>query len=90
MCSFQFLNTIIYTFCFGKLLDTKAFTLIITFLFLVAHRQCPYIIEGIIALAELGASAKDIVSLFPQVCAYQKSKFDVMLVFGLLHSFLFA
>ncbi|GMI80082.1 anaphase-promoting complex 7 [Hibiscus trionum] len=29
-------------------------------------RQCPYVIEAIIALAELGASAKDIVSLFPQ------------------------
>lgn len=29
-------------------------------------RQCPYIIEAIIALAELGLSAKDIISLFPQ------------------------
>ncbi|XVF28370.1 hypothetical protein REPUB_Repub15cG0023700 [Reevesia pubescens] len=29
-------------------------------------RQCPYVIEAIIALAELGASAKDIISLFPQ------------------------
>ena len=32
-------------------------------------RQCPYIIEAIIALAELGLSAKDIISLFPQVCS---------------------
>ncbi|XP_027121116.2 anaphase-promoting complex subunit 7-like isoform X1 [Coffea arabica] len=29
-------------------------------------RQCPYIIEAIIALAELGLPAKDIISLFPQ------------------------
>ncbi|KAK8510870.1 hypothetical protein V6N13_091317 [Hibiscus sabdariffa] len=29
-------------------------------------RQCPYVIEAITALAELGASAKDIISLFPQ------------------------
>ncbi|KAL8524971.1 hypothetical protein ACS0TY_014558 [Phlomoides rotata] len=29
-------------------------------------RNCPYIIEAIIALAELGVSAKDIMSLFPQ------------------------
>ncbi|XVE65654.1 hypothetical protein DITRI_Ditri08aG0017400 [Diplodiscus trichospermus] len=29
-------------------------------------RQCPYVFEAIIALAELGASAKDIISLFPQ------------------------
>ncbi|XWS08630.1 hypothetical protein CRYUN_Cryun40dG0018200 [Craigia yunnanensis] len=29
-------------------------------------RQCPYVIEAIIALAELGVSAKDIISLFPQ------------------------
>ncbi|KAI4345457.1 hypothetical protein L6164_012581 [Bauhinia variegata] len=29
-------------------------------------RQCPYVIEAIIALAELGSTAKDIVSLFPQ------------------------
>ncbi|EXB74838.1 Anaphase-promoting complex subunit 7 [Morus notabilis] len=29
-------------------------------------RQCPYVIEAIIALAELGVSVKDIVSLFPQ------------------------
>ncbi|KAL9161380.1 hypothetical protein ABFS82_07G017800 [Erythranthe guttata] len=29
-------------------------------------RNCPYIMEAIIALAELGVSAKDIVSLFPQ------------------------
>ncbi|KAG8370003.1 hypothetical protein BUALT_Bualt14G0072400 [Buddleja alternifolia] len=29
-------------------------------------RNCPYIMEAIIALAELGISAKDIVSLFPQ------------------------
>ena len=31
-------------------------------------RNCPYIFEAIIALAELGVSAKDIISLFPQVC----------------------
>ncbi|KAG6428114.1 hypothetical protein SASPL_112363 [Salvia splendens] len=29
-------------------------------------RNCPYIFEAIIALAELGVSAKDIISLFPQ------------------------
>ncbi|KAF8387893.1 hypothetical protein HHK36_026555 [Tetracentron sinense] len=29
-------------------------------------RHCPYIMEAITALAELGASAKDIISLFPQ------------------------
>ncbi|XP_034685452.1 anaphase-promoting complex subunit 7 [Vitis riparia] len=29
-------------------------------------RHCPYVIEAIIALAELGVSAKDILSLFPQ------------------------
>lgn len=29
-------------------------------------RQCPYIIEAITALAELGVSVKDIISLFPQ------------------------
>ncbi|KAL6548495.1 Anaphase-promoting complex subunit 7 [Orobanche gracilis] len=29
-------------------------------------RNCPYVIEAIIALAELGVSAKDIISLFPQ------------------------
>ncbi|XAR57116.1 hypothetical protein NMG60_11025146 [Bertholletia excelsa] len=29
-------------------------------------RHCPYVIEAIIALAELGLAAKDIISLFPQ------------------------
>ncbi|XP_022863399.1 anaphase-promoting complex subunit 7-like, partial [Olea europaea var. sylvestris] len=29
-------------------------------------RQCPFIIEAITALAELGVAAKDIISLFPQ------------------------
>ncbi|KAL6532255.1 Anaphase-promoting complex subunit 7 [Orobanche gracilis] len=29
-------------------------------------RNCPYVIEAIIALAELGVSTKDIISLFPQ------------------------
>eukprot|EP00249_Psilotum_nudum_P016243 c25742_g1_i1 orf=635-1945(+) len=29
-------------------------------------RQCPYILEAIIALAELGVSAKEILSVFPQ------------------------
>ncbi|XP_059632690.1 anaphase-promoting complex subunit 7 [Cornus florida] len=29
-------------------------------------RNCPYIIEAIVALAELGVAAKDIISLFPQ------------------------
>ncbi|XP_021290696.1 anaphase-promoting complex subunit 7 [Herrania umbratica] len=29
-------------------------------------RQCPFVIEAVIALAELGACAKDIISLFPQ------------------------
>ncbi|KAJ9700094.1 hypothetical protein PVL29_005768 [Vitis rotundifolia] len=29
-------------------------------------RHCPYVIEAIIALAELGVTAKDILSLFPQ------------------------
>lgn len=29
-------------------------------------RQCPFIIEAVIALAELGVAAKDIISLFPQ------------------------
>ncbi|XP_073026514.1 anaphase-promoting complex subunit 7-like isoform X4 [Primulina eburnea] len=29
-------------------------------------RNCPYILDAIIALAELGVSAKDIISLFPQ------------------------
>lgn len=33
------------------------------------YRNCPYILEAIIALAELGATAKDIISLFPQVCS---------------------
>ncbi|KNA02625.1 hypothetical protein SOVF_216940, partial [Spinacia oleracea] len=28
--------------------------------------QCPYVLEAITAMAELGASAKDIISLFPQ------------------------
>lgn len=37
--------------------------------FLVSFdRSCPYVFEAIIALAELGVSAKDIVSLIPQVC----------------------
>lgn len=31
-------------------------------------RHCHYVIEAIIALAELGVPAKDIISLFPQVC----------------------
>lgn len=31
-------------------------------------RHCPYVLEAITALAEMGASAKDIISLFPQVC----------------------
>ena len=30
-------------------------------------RHCPYVLEAIIALAELGVPAKDIISLFPQV-----------------------
>lgn len=30
-------------------------------------RQCPYIFEAITALAEIGVSAKDIISLFPQM-----------------------
>ncbi|KAK4477879.1 hypothetical protein RD792_017144 [Penstemon davidsonii] len=30
-------------------------------------RNCPYIMEAIIALAELGVAAKDIIALFPQV-----------------------
>lgn len=34
---------------------------------LVVGRTCPYTIEAIIPLAELGVSAKDIISLFPQV-----------------------
>ncbi|KAI8010851.1 Anaphase-promoting complex subunit 7 [Camellia lanceoleosa] len=29
-------------------------------------RHCPYFIEAIIALAELGVASKDIISLFPQ------------------------
>ncbi|KAL4642838.1 hypothetical protein ACB092_02G048800 [Castanea dentata] len=29
-------------------------------------RHCPYVLEAITALAEMGASAKDIISLFPQ------------------------
>lgn len=36
---------------------------------IVFDRNCPYIFEAIIALAELGVTAKDIVSLFPQVCS---------------------
>jgi hypothetical protein len=31
-------------------------------------RHCPYVLEAITALAELGATVKDIISLFPQVC----------------------
>jgi len=30
-------------------------------------RQCPYVLEAIIGLAELGATAKDIISAFTQV-----------------------
>lgn len=41
-------------------------------LVLISHfgccRHCHYVIEAIIALAELGVPAKDIISLFPQVC----------------------
>ncbi|KAG6432157.1 hypothetical protein SASPL_103731 [Salvia splendens] len=33
-------------------------------------RNCPYVFEAIIALAELGVSAKDIISLFPQFNGY--------------------
>ncbi|XP_073526364.1 uncharacterized protein [Phyllobates terribilis] len=32
-------------------------------------RNCPYILEAITALADLGASAKDIISLFPQTAS---------------------
>lgn len=31
-------------------------------------RHCPFVMEAITALAELGSTAKDIISLFPQVC----------------------
>lgn len=34
----------------------------------VFGRHCPFVIEAIIALAELGVAAKDIISLFLQVC----------------------
>ncbi|KAG5554965.1 hypothetical protein RHGRI_012493 [Rhododendron griersonianum] len=34
----------------------------------LAVEHCHYVIEAIIALAELGVPAKDIISLFPQVC----------------------
>ncbi|KAI8000670.1 Anaphase-promoting complex subunit 7 [Camellia lanceoleosa] len=33
-------------------------------------RHCPYVIEAIIALAELGVALKDIISLFPQMMFY--------------------
>lgn len=35
---------------------------------LLFDRHCPYVLDAIIALAELGATFKDIISLFPQVC----------------------
>ncbi|CAL5394698.1 unnamed protein product [Camellia sinensis] len=31
-------------------------------------RHFPYVVEAIIALAELGVASKDIISLFPKVC----------------------
>ena len=31
-------------------------------------RHCPFVIEAIVALAELGVAAKDVISLFSQVC----------------------
>ncbi|CAI0466716.1 unnamed protein product [Linum tenue] len=34
-------------------------------------RNCPYVMEAIIALAELGVAAKDIISLFSQVCSFE-------------------
>lgn len=40
-------------------------------------RHCPYVFEAIIALAELGVTAKDIISLFPQTANRSgKSPFD--------------
>ncbi|CAK9329008.1 unnamed protein product [Citrullus colocynthis] len=40
-------------------------------------RHCPYVFEAIIALAELGVTAKDIISLFPQTANRNgKSPFD--------------
>ncbi|GMY08534.1 isoform 2 of anaphase-promoting complex subunit 7 [Fagus crenata] len=33
---------------------------------LIFYRHCPFVLEAITALAEMGATAKDIISLFPQ------------------------
>ena len=38
------------------------------FIFGAFDRHCPYVLEAIVALAELGVAAKDIISLIPQVC----------------------
>lgn len=40
----------------------------LTSLLCLVDRQCPYVIEAINALAELGVGVKDIILLFPQVC----------------------
>nr|GMD63012.1 anaphase-promoting complex subunit 7 [Ipomoea batatas] len=52
-----------YKECLRK--PSNAIVLGIT-LVLAVGRHCPYIIEAITALAELGVAAKDIISLFPQ------------------------
>ncbi|KAI5650694.1 hypothetical protein M9H77_36699 [Catharanthus roseus] len=50
----------------GKLYRNSRHTRAAVACFKECLRQSPYIIEAIIALAELGVAAKDIVSLFPQ------------------------
>ncbi|KAJ0980686.1 hypothetical protein J5N97_008941 [Dioscorea zingiberensis] len=39
-------------------------------------RQCPYVLEAVAALAELGVSSKEIISLFPQTPRAARPPFD--------------
>ncbi|KAJ8573841.1 hypothetical protein K7X08_010352 [Anisodus acutangulus] len=50
----------------GKLYRNSRHTRVAITCYKECLRHCPYIIEAIIALAELGVAAKDIISLFPQ------------------------
>lgn len=56
---------VLWSLSYGILLFAFKIRVLYSCLF---DRHCPFVIEAITALAELGSTAKDIISLFPQVC----------------------
>lgn len=51
-------------------------------------RQCPYVLEAVIGLAELGVTAKDIISSFTQVSLSMIFLLPLVLIFHHFQSFL--